>query len=185
MSSRGCLFIVSAPAGTGKTTLVARLTKELPAVVRSISTTTRKKRHGEEEGVDYFFVSKEKFEEQRQKGAFLEWVELFGCLYGTSQEFVNRELQKGHHVILVIDTVGAMQVLDKIAAVSIFISPPSLAELRRRLQERKSESAEKVEERLARAEEEIAAGKSYAYQIVNDDLETAINEVVDAIDQEQ
>lgn len=174
MSRRGSLFIVSAPAGAGKTTLVDRLVRELPNTVRSISCTTRAPRAGEKEGRDYFFLTKSDFARKVQEGAFLEYAKVFDEEYGTSREFVEQELTKGHHVILVIDTQGALQLkVKQIQATYIFITAPSLEVLRERLIKRGTESPEKIKERLAWAEREIAESPKYDYHIVNDNLEEA------------
>ena len=173
MSNRGRLFILSAPAGTGKTTLIQMLAREFPNIHQSISCTTRPQREGEIDGVHYHFLSQEEFEKKRQASDFLEWAEVFGYYYGTSASFVEEELKKGSHVFLVIDTQGAAQIMKKQPAISIFLSPPSMEELERRLLERKTEGAEKVKERLARAKLEMESSKNYSYHIINDDLETA------------
>lgn len=171
--ARGKIFILSAPAGTGKTTLVQKLVKEFPKVIASISYTTRMPRPGEVNGQDYFFISEMEFKRKLQANEFLEHVQLFGCSYGTSRTWVESHLSEGHHVILVIDTQGAIQLRNSIRSVAIFLSPPSLAELRRRLSTRGTETSHKIEERLAIAESELQAVKFYDYQIVNDDLKVA------------
>lgn len=169
----GMIFIVSAPAGTGKTTLVERLVNEFPCVKTSVSYTTRKPRPGEIEGVHYHFVTKEVFERKIADNDFLEYAMLYGNYYGTSRSWVSEKLKKGKHVMLVIDTQGALQLLGKIEATFIFIEPPSLDELRKRLNNRKTEPPEVIEERLAWAKKEIESGRCYDYCIVNDDLDTA------------
>lgn len=171
--TQGLIFIVSAPAGTGKTTLVQRLVNEFPCVEMSVSYTTRKPRPGEKEGVHYNFVTKEEFEKKIADNDFLEYATLYGNFYGTSQSWVSERLKKGKHVMLVIDTQGALQLLGKIEAAFIFIEPPSLEELRKRLNNRKTEPPEVIEERLAWAKKEIESGRHYDYRIVNDDLDTA------------
>lgn len=177
----GLLFILSAPAGTGKTTLVRMLTKDLPKVKQSISFTTRKARAQEKDGVHYHFISKEEFEEQIKANKFLEHVKLYGDLYGTSLEWVEAERNKGHHVILVIDTQGALQLKGKTDAIFIFIEPPSLDVLRKRLEARRTESKEKLNERLAWSKHELEAIKEYDYSVVNDDLLTAYKALVSII----
>ncbi len=170
---KGIVFVLSAPAGTGKTTLVRMLSQEFPCVVESVSYTTRKMRPGEIDGRDYNFIGKDEFENKVESGDFLEHAQVFGEFYGTSKSLVERLQNSGRHVVLVIDTQGAIQLMGHFDAVFIFISPPDLDELRRRLSGRKSESPEKVEERLSWAQKEMEAASRYDYRIVNDDLHTA------------
>lgn len=167
------VFILSAPAGTGKTTLVRMLSQEFPSVVESISYTTRKMRPGEIDGRDYYFIGKDEFRKKIETDDFLEHAEVFGEFYGTSKSLVESLQNSGKHVVLVIDTQGAIQLMGRFEAVFIFISPPDLNELKRRLSGRKSESPEKVDERLSWAAKELAAAVRYDYRIVNDDLPTA------------
>lgn len=169
----GLIFIVSAPAGTGKTTLVQRLVAEFPCVVTSVSCTTRKPRPGEINGVHYHFVTVQEFEKKIAENDFLEYAKLYGNYYGTSRSWVQEKQNQGKHVMLVIDTQGALQLLGKIGAKFIFIAPPSLDELRSRLINRQTETPEVIEERLAWAKKEMEAGRFYDYRIVNDDLDTA------------
>lgn len=170
----GLIFIISAPAGTGKTTLVNMLTKEFPSIVRSISCTTRSPRPGEHEGIDYFFLSKAAFKAKIDQGDFLEHAQVFGDDYGTSHEFVKSQQAHGKHVVLVIDTQGALQLKKKLKdAIFIFISPPSLAELKERMNKRKTETPQMIEERLAWARHELEMVHHYDYHIINDHLETA------------
>lgn len=173
MSSKELLFIVSAPAGTGKTTLVARLTEEFSSVVTSVSYTTRKPRPGEVEGVHYHFVTKDQFEQRISD--YLEYVTLYGDYYGTSQKWVEEQQEKGKHVILTIDTQGAMQLKKRQAlpGVYIFIRPPSLEALKERLERRKTETPEVIEARLDWARQEMKLAGEYDYNIVNDELSRA------------
>lgn len=170
---KGLFFIVSAPAGTGKTTLVRKLTGEFPCVVASISCTTRQPRAGEVDGVDYHFLSKESFLKKVEDGEFLEYVELYGEYYGTSQAKVAELQGQGKHVLLVIDTQGAQLLKGKIEVISIFIAPPSYEELEKRLTQRHTESKEKLEQRLLWAREEMKRAGWYDYCVVNDELEVA------------
>jgi len=170
--NHGKAFIISAPAGTGKTTLVGMLKKEFPCIVESISYTTRKPRANEINGRDYFFVSEEEFKEKIKKKEFLEYAEVFGQYYGTSKEFALQQREKGNHVVLVIDVQGAKK-LRKYQFTSIFISPPTIQELQYRLHSRKSESETMIQKRLSWAQKEIDESKKYDYHIINDDLETA------------
>jgi len=170
---KGILFIISAPAGTGKTTLVRLLLDEFPCVTESISCTTRPPRESEVPGKDYHFISEALFEEKIAAGEFLEYARVFGHYYGTSKEFVQNEQGKGKHVVMVIDTQGAQQVKRRIKAISIFVTPPNLEELRERLFKRKTETLEKIEERLSWAKKEMAMADEYNYQLVNDNLHHA------------
>lgn len=169
----GLAFVVSAPAGTGKTTLVNMLTKEFPCVVESISFTTRPKRQGEIQGVHYNFVSKEEFERKIAQKEFLEYVELYGFYYGTSYKFIREQQKGGKHVVLVIDTQGALQLMGKFPAAFIFLKPPSLDVLKERLKQRRTETPEVIEERLKWAMKEMESAKEYDYCIINDELATA------------
>ncbi len=169
----GLVFVVSAPAGAGKTTLVRMLANEFPSVVESVSLTTRPPRLGEVDGVDYHFVSKNDFEDKVRQGDFLEHAEVFGNGYGTSKSQLEMLQQEGKDVFLVIDIQGARQVLEKISAVSIFVFPPSMKELERRLASRKTEDTASIERRLSCARKEMEAASFYHYHIVNDDLQSA------------
>ncbi len=171
---KGFVFILSAPAGTGKTTLVRMLSQEFPCVVESISCTTRPVRLGEENGKDYHFLTKEEFETNIRHGDFLEYAEVFGYYYGTSRSFVIKQQEMGKHVFLVIDTQGAMK-LRKVdfPGIFIFLSPPSLEELKERLIKRQTESVEAIEKRLSWAKDEMQKVVHYDYHIVNDNLTAA------------
>lgn len=169
---RGLLFIISAPAGTGKSTLVQMLMEEFPRqIVESCSSTTRPPRPGEIAQKHYDFLSHEEFEQKIQSGEFLEYATVFGNLYGTPKSQVDKLLQEGKHVVLVIDTQGAMKIKEKVSGVFIFISPPSMEELKRRLFKRKTENEDKIQERLAWAKREIEFANHYDYHLINDNLE--------------
>lgn len=172
-TKRGKLFVVSAPSGTGKTTLVKRLCDEFDAVVRTITCTTRKKRAGDVDGVDYHFLTKDAFEKREKAGEFLETATVYEDKYGTLKENVTSLLNGGKHVVLVIDTQGAEKVKKEMPATLIFIAPPSLEELKRRLMVRNTETSKNIDERLKWARGEIEKGRDYDYLIVNDDLESA------------
>lgn len=169
----GHVFVVSAPAGTGKTTLVKKLLEEFPCVKTTISYTTRAPRAGEAQGVDYFFISKEEFKKKIEEHEFLEYVELYGDYYGTSKNSIEKLQKAGNHVVLVIDTEGGLRLKKIMNATLIFIMPPSLEELGKRLRERKSEEPEVIARRLEWSKNEIEDAKYYDYQIVNDNLKTA------------
>ena len=171
---KGFVFILSAPAGTGKTTLVRMLSKEFSCIYESVSCTTRPIRPGEKEGEDYHFLSRQEFEEKIHQGDFLEHAEVFGYHYGTSQALVLKQQEIGKHVFLVIDTQGAMQLKKKkFPAIYIFLSPPSLEELKERLIKRKTEDMEVIDKRLSWAKDEMAMLDNYDYHIVNDNLNMA------------
>ncbi len=170
---RGRMFIVSAPAGTGKTTLVRMLTAEFSCVVESVSFTTRAPRACEVPGCDYHFISTEEFEARIREGEFLEHAKVFEYHYGTSRKTVESSLASGKHVILVIDTQGALQLMGTCDAVFIFIRPPNMEELRKRLSARSSETPAAIEQRLSWAAKEIALKSRYEYEIVNETLDVA------------
>jgi guanylate kinase len=169
----GLFFIVSAPAGTGKTTLVQMLVEEFPNVIASISYTTRKPRESEVDGKHYYFISHFDFEAKIAASDFVEYVNLYGHYYGTSQQWILAQQKQGKHVVLVIDTQGALQLKGRLAAISIFIRPPSLEVLQNRLASRKTETPETLETRLKWAQIEMEAACYYDYLIINDDLQMA------------
>lgn len=171
----GTLLVISAPSGAGKTTLLKRIMTEVPGLGFSISHTTRPPRPGEQNGVDYHFVSREEFLAMREAGAFLEWAEVHTNLYGTSKQAVAEKLATGVDVFLDIDVQGARQIkaAGELAAVFLFIAPPSWQELEKRLRGRGTESAETVGVRLANARKEMAEAHWYDYLIVNDNLAVA------------
>jgi guanylate kinase len=171
----GILFIVSAPSGTGKTTLVERLVGLTPGVEISRSFTSRAARAGESDGVDYHFVSRERFEQMREAGQFLEWAEIFGNLYGTGSAETERELAAGTDLILVIDVQGARQVRGRgVEATTVFVLPPSFEVLEHRLRGRSKDSDAQIRRRLQVAREEVDAFPEYDYIVVNDDLDGAV-----------
>lgn len=167
---RGLLFVLSAPAGTGKTTLVQMLTDEFPSVVASISKTTRPQRKDEINDIHYQFIDETEFKKCIDNEEFLEYVQLYGHYYGTSREWVESQLSQGKHVMLVIDTQGAKKVRDKLPGATIFVAPPSIEVLKQRLSKRNTESNEELQKRLIWAEEELQHQKEYDYCIINDNL---------------
>ena len=173
MTQHGLIFVISAPAGTGKTTLASMLLKEFSNITKSVSYTTRAARKGEVEGKDYFFISKEEFEKKVQEDDFLENAFVFHDHYGTSKSFVEMQTRKKKHVVMVIDTQGALQLKKKIPAIFIFVSPPHLSELKRRLKDRKTENEKGIETRLSWAQNEMEMVKHYDYNIINKDLSKA------------
>ena len=174
----GNLFIVTAPSGAGKSSLVKALLESDPGIQLSISYTTRQPRPGEENGVHYHFVGVDQFREMLNRGDFLESAEVYGNYYGTSQPWIEDRIRAGHDLLLEIDWQGAAQVRKLFpAALSLFILPPSLAELKRRLEGRGQDSAEVIARRLAAAREDISQAYSFDYLVVNDDFETALADI--------
>ena len=174
--SRGLLFVVSAPSGTGKTTVVERLVQIFPDLGMSRSYTSRAMREGEKDGLDYNFITRERFEAMVAEDAFLEWADVFGNLYGTGKADSERELDAGRDLILVIDVQGARQVRSHGAnAIGIFVLPPSFEALERRLRGRSKDSEDAIRKRLATARREIRAVAEYEYVIVNDELEACVD----------
>jgi len=174
--SRGLLFVVSAPSGTGKTTVVERLVQIFPDLGLSRSYTCRSKRDGEKDGLDYNFITRERFEAMIADDAFLEWADVFGNLYGTGKAETERELNGGRDLVLVIDVQGARQVRSHGAnAIGIFVLPPSFEALERRLRGRSKDSEEAIRKRLATARREVRAVAEYEYVIVNDELDTCVD----------
>jgi guanylate kinase len=173
---RGLLFVVSAPSGTGKTTVVERLVQIVPDLALSRSYTSRAARPGELDGVDYNFVSRSRFEEMIAADAFLEWADVFGNLYGTCRTDAERELQAGRDLVLVIDVQGARQVRMRFAdTVGVFVMPPSFAVLEQRLRGRSKDPEAAMQRRLQTARDEVAAFTAYDYVIVNDELEACVD----------
>lgn len=171
---KGLVFVLSAPSGTGKTTLVRMLTQESPHIVESVSSTTRAPRRGEVEGKDYFFITQQEFAQKIKEGEFLEHATVFGNSYGTLKESVLLEQEKGKHVILVIDTQGVLSLKEQnFEATYIFLSPPSTRELEQRLHRRETETQEVMQQRLDWAKEEMNRISYYDYHIVNDRLDNA------------
>ncbi|GBG13969.1 guanylate kinase [Novimethylophilus kurashikiensis] len=178
MKTFGNLFIVTAPSGAGKTSLVRKLLQTDPHVKLSISYTTRPPRPGEQDGVDYHFVDKAEFLRMLEAGEFLESAEVHGSYYGTSQRWVQGVLQEGEDLLLEIDWQGAEQVRNLFPyAVSVFILPPSQEELSKRLHGRGQDSAEVIARRLANAREEISHVAEFEYVIINDQFDEALRDL--------
>jgi guanylate kinase len=172
------LFVIAAPSGAGKTTLVRALVTRHPELHFSISYTTRSKRRNEADGVDYLFVDKDEFERLRDAGALLEYAEVFDNYYGTSHEQVGRHLGAGHNVVLEIDWQGAEQVRKSMPeCITIFIMPPSVTELERRLRSRRTDSDRVINRRLRDALSDMSHWGDFDYVVVNDDLESAVAEL--------
>ena len=172
---RGRIFVISSPSGGGKTTICNRLKRGRFDVEYSVSATTRRPRSGERNGRDYIFISKDRFKSLKKKNKFLEWTNNFGDLYGTPKGFVKKAISQGRDIILSIDVKGAMQVRRLYKdAVLIFLLPPSLKLLKRRLKKRRTESRETAARRLRVARRELGYLQRYDYAIVNDSLKKAV-----------
>ena len=178
----GNLFIVCAPSGACKTSLVNALLEREPDVELSVSYTTREPRDGESDGVDYHFVSRDAFLDMAGRGEFLESAEVHGNLYGTSQAWIDARMADGRDIVLEIDWQGAQQVRRLIpSAVGVFVLPPSLEALRRRLTARGKDSSEVIERRLANAREEIAHVEEFDYVIINQTFDVAVVDLVSIV----
>lgn len=173
---RGLLFVVSAPSGTGKTTVVERLVQCVPDLAMSRSYTSRAARAGEADGVDYNFITRARFQEMIDSDLFLEWADVFGNLYGTCAEDVQVALAGGRDLVLVIDVQGARQVRVRCSdTVGVFVMPPSFEVLEQRLRGRSKDSEEAMQRRLHMARAEVAAFAEYDYVVVNDELDTCVD----------
>nr|WP_325185489.1 guanylate kinase [uncultured Oscillibacter sp.] len=178
---RGKTFIVSGPSGVGKSTVLKALLERRKNVYFSVSATTREMRPGEEDGVHYHFLEVDTFRQWIARGDFLEYAEYVGNFYGTPRQYVDEAMDRGEDVILDIEIQGAIQVKGKRPeTVSVFIAPPSWAELERRLTERGTDSPEKIQKRLLRAKVEFQTAHTYDYFVINDSVESAVREL-DAI----
>lgn len=183
---QGKIVVITGPSGVGKGTVVQRILADVPNVVKSVSLTTREKRAGEEEGVDYFFVDKAKFEDLVKQNTVLEWAEFAGACYGTPKKWVDEQLKSGLDVILEIEVQGAMQIKKCCpTALLIFLSPPSFEELESRLRGRATETPEKIAMRLAKASHELTQKHEFHYEVVNDNLEDAVAKLIGIVKHER
>ena len=174
----GCLIVVSGPSGTGKGTVCSALLKKHPEIAYSISATTRKPRTGEQDGVNYYFKEKAVFEEMIQKGELLEWAEVYGNYYGTPLAPIREKLAQGKDILLEIDTQGALNVMEKFPeGVYIFILPPSLEELEKRIRGRATDAEESIKRRLESAVGEIKLAEKYQYAVVNESVDDTVDTV--------
>jgi guanylate kinase len=172
------VFVITGPSGVGKGTLISELRKRIPELQVSVSATTREPRDGEQDGQDYHFLSPGQFASRSAAGEFLEYATYSGKQYGTLRSEIERRLAEGHSVLLEIEVQGARQVRDKMPeSIQIFIAPPEPAALRERLQERGKDSPGAIEARLAVAAQELAAKDEFDYQVVNDELDRAADEL--------
>lgn len=177
------LFIVSAPSGAGKTTLCRAVLEAMPELVYSVSYTTRVPRPGERDGIDYHFIDDGRFKQAMQQGRWAEWAQVHGNYYGTSADLIEDALSRGEDVLLDIDVQGARSICGRYPehSVTIFIRPPGMDVLRRRLESRKTDSPDVIERRLRNAEQEMAQMHLYRHVVVNDALEKAIGELIGII----
>ena len=177
----GKVIVISGPSGAGKTTLVRQVFERLPQLISSVSATTRPPRPGEQDGIDYYFLSSEEFRQRREQGDFLESCEVFGrgYWYGTLKEQVAPILESGKSVVLEVDVEGAKSVFAKYPqAVTIFVCPDSIQELERRLVARGTESPSAIARRMEVARREVAQADWYQFQVINNDVGQAVNELV-------
>ena len=181
---RGLLLVVSGPSGVGKGTLLGLLLSQRDDCVFSISATTRDPRPGEIDGEHYYFLANEKFERWVEEGRFLEWNQVFDCFYGTPREPVERHRNEGRHVILDVDVQGGVELIESVPdATSIFIAPPDLESLKKRLYHRGTETEEQIRKRLLTARSELKSLNHYQYTIINDTLElaqTKLNSIIES-----
>ncbi|BDG76269.1 guanylate kinase [Wolbachia endosymbiont of Culex quinquefasciatus JHB] len=179
VKNEGILLILSSPSGAGKTTISEKLLEQSTDLVMSVSMTTRKPRPGEVNGKDYFFVTEEKFHELCKAGQMLEYAKVFENFYGIPKDFIEQNLSSGISVLLNIDWQGAFHLFEILRekVVSVFILPPSMEELRLRLQRRNSDDEIEIERRLAEAQKEISKSNKYDYVIINDNLDKSVEEI--------
>jgi len=179
---KGKLFVISAPSGAGKSTLIAGVLPLFPDMLYSVSCTTRPPRSGETDGISYYFLDEERFKGMTENGEFLEWKKVHGNFYGTPMKPVQKALNSGRSMVLDIDVQGAREVFAKVSeAVGIFVTAPNLTTLEERLRRRSTETEESIRIRLRNAVAEMAFGDTFKYQVVNDDLNRAVQELADII----
>jgi guanylate kinase len=183
---RGKLIVISAPSGSGKTTITNALLKRHPHFTFSVSATTRPKRPNEVHGKHYFFLAEHEFKKARERNELVEWEEIYGNHYGTLKSIVEKALVEGKIVIFDVDVKGGLSIKKNYPedTVLIFIEPPSLEDLKKRLQRRNTEDEIQFKRRLERVPMELKEGKAYEYSVVNDDLEKAIDEVDEIVQKE-
>ena len=177
------LFIISAPSGAGKTTLCREALKRFKDITYSISYTTRKPRNGEQDGIDYHFITTEEFKKKIESNKWVEWAEVYGNFYGTSAEFLDTCLSSGKRILLDIDIQGTIQIKKRYPdSVTIFIMPPSLETLRARLESRGSDTRQVIERRLEAAKKEMGEKDLYHHVIINDQLSRGVSELIEIIE---
>jgi len=179
----GGIIVVSAPSGAGKTTVVELLLKKMPGIKKSVSATTRLPRAGEENNRDYFFVSRKEFERMIQNREFAEWAEVHGQLYGTPKKSIEESVSKGDSIILNIDVQGGLAIKKLYhSALLIFIEPPSMAVLEKRLRGRKTDTESEIQRRLKMAAEEMKYSSKYDYVVINDKIDETVGSVKEIIE---
>ncbi len=179
---KGRLIVLSAPSGSGKTTIARAIMQKYPSIVFSVSATTRPQRRGEQHGKDYFFLSREEFDRRIKAGELVEWEEIYGDLYGTLKSEIERALTTGRVMLFDVDVKGALSIKQHYPeALLIFIKPPSIESLKRRLTGRKTENESALGKRLERVPMELELGGKFDHQIVNDDLPRAIARVEEIV----
>lgn len=179
---KGRLIVLSAPSGSGKTTIAREIIRLNPGLRFSVSATTRRQRDGERDGEDYFFLTPAEFRRRVEAGEFVEWEELFGNLYGTLRSELDRAVKENRHLLFDVDVKGGLSIRNSYpSALMIFIRTPGMEVLKKRLQNRKTETEEVMSMRLDRVPMELSMGKEYGHQVVNDDLATAVREVQEII----
>lgn len=177
MAEQGTIIAISAPSGTGKTTIVKRILKEFPEIIFSVSATTRKKRENETDGVEYFFLSEEEFLKRIENNEFVEWEKVYDYYYGTLKSHVKNAVSDGKSIILEVDVKGALSIKNIFPeSVLVYIVPPSLEELEKRLRNRQTESESDFKKRINRAKMELELKDKFDYFIENADLEKAVED---------
>lgn len=176
---KGRLFVISGPSGVGKGTITTEVLKRVPSLKKAVTYTTRTPRPGEVAGKDYHFVNRDEFERLKCQGEFLEWAEVYGNFYGSPKREVERLLSEGFDVVLVLDVQGALSVKAQYPdSVLVFLKPPSLEELRRRLEERGTEPPEVIERRMLKASWEMQQAGKFDHIVVNDEIDKAVDEII-------
>ncbi|MGQ9463923.1 MAG: guanylate kinase [Candidatus Fervidibacter sp.] len=179
---KGRLFVISGPSGVGKGTITIEVLKQVPSLKKVVTYTTRAPRPGEVAGKDYHFVNLDEFERLKCQGEFLEWAEVYGNFYGSPRREVERLLSEGFDVVLVLDVQGALSVKAQYPdSVLVFLKPPSLEELRRRLEERGTEPPEVIERRMLKASWEMQQAGKFNHIVVNDEIDKAVDEIIHII----
>ena len=177
-SKKGAIIAISAPSGTGKTTIVRRILNDFKEIVFSVSATTRTRRKNEVDGIDYFFITEEEFRKKIEKNEFVEWEVFYDNYYGSFRSFIEKHISKGKPVLIEVDVKGALE-LKRIypEAILIYIAPPSLKELLVRLKKRQTETDEELKKRIKRAKMELSHKDKFDYFVINNDLNTAYKEI--------
>jgi guanylate kinase len=179
----GNLFIISAPSGTGKTTLCRAILDRIPDMLYSVSYTTRKPREGEQDGIDYYFITEDDFKNRMENDKWAEWAKVYGNYYGTSSEFIDKGLASGKDILLDIDFQGTLQILDRYHdGITIFIMPPSLDILKLRLESRGTDSEQVISRRIELANKEMENKDFYRHVIINDNLSVAVADLISVIE---